>query len=103
METHQLPSVNKDNSASESTKTPNIGIGEIFSGEFSLPDFIAKMCLFQVDAEAAHQQSGVFDAKSDAGNSATSDIAWLTESELDRVDSSQDFISSFLICLIQIP
>ena len=85
METQQHHSVNKDTSASESTKTPSLGIGEIFNGEFSLPDFIAKMCLFQVDADAAHQQSGALDAKSDAGNSATSDIAWLTESELDRV------------------
>jgi hypothetical protein len=62
-------------------------LGEILKAEFSLPDILAKMCLFQ-DVEAVQQRSSasIFpEARSDAGNSASSDIAWLAESELDRV------------------
>jgi hypothetical protein len=82
----QQPSTHKDVDVSGESQTVNLG--DIFKADFSLPDFIAnvKSCLFQ-DAEALQQAStSIFpDAKSDAGNSATSDIAWLAESELDRV------------------
>ena len=77
-------SINTDHAASAGRKTSSLG--EIFKTEFSLPDIIAKMCLFQ-DQDAVQQSSAFHfpDAKSDAGNSASSDIAWMAESELDRV------------------
>jgi hypothetical protein len=92
METHHNNSTNTDHGASGSKKTSSLG--DIFKAEFTLPDIIAKMCLFQADADLAQQQSSAsmfLDTKSDAGNSTASDIAWLSESELDRVCLFQNF------------
>jgi hypothetical protein len=90
MATHQH-SVHTDQPGSRDRKSASLG--EILKTEFSLPDIIAKLCMFR-DPEAVQQQSSasIFpDAKSDAGNSASSDISWLAESELDRVSVNQKF------------
>jgi hypothetical protein len=83
MATHQH-SVHTDYPASGGRKSASLG--EILKTEFSLPDIIAKLCLFQDEAVQQQSSASIFpDAKSDAGNSASSDISWLAESELDRV------------------
>ncbi len=94
METHHNNSTHTDHAASGSSSKKTSSLGEIFKAEFTLPDIIAKMCLFHADADLAQQQSSAsmfLDTKSDAGNSTASDIAWLSESELDRVCLYQNF------------